>query len=171
MCFGDSHHDVKLQELQTKFSFGKFVNLAEQAEGASFNGRRIRVLPGGSFEIDMKKYVEERLEEVKLEKGRSTMKEEKANAEEIAATRAAVGAVTWAAKEGRPDCAAGASLIAGCLNSLRIQDILDLNKIIRETKQHPNMSIKIQPISEDRMAFGVITDAAYANASFWHFVL
>ena len=82
----------------------------------------------------------------------------------MADTRAAVGALTWAAKEGRPDCAAGASLIAGSPNKLKIQDIIDLNKIIRETKVNSNMSVKIQPIREDEMCFGVITDAAFANA-------
>ena len=121
-------------------------------------------MPEGGYEIDMTKFIEERLQEVPLQKGRSTEKEDLATEEEVAATRASVGALTWAAKEGRPDCAAGASLIAGCLNRLKVQDILDLNKIIKETKENSTMSIKIQAIPEDSMCFGVITDASYANA-------
>lgn len=112
--------------------------------------------------IDMLKYVNERLEEVPLEKGRK--KEEVASEDEVALTRAAVGSLTWAAKEGRPDGAAGASLIVGCLNQLKIQDIMDLNKIIKEMKKHADLSIQIQPIQEERMCLGVITDASWANA-------
>ena len=164
LCFGDQMHDEKLAELRQRFNFGKFVELSQEAEGASFNGRRIRAMPEGGYEIDMTKFIEERLQEVPLQKGRSTEKEDLATEEEVAATRASVGALTWAAKEGRPDCAAGASLIAGCLNRLKVQDILDLNKIIKETKENSTMSIKIQAIPEDSMCFGVITDASYANA-------
>ena len=164
LCFGNEQHDGKLKELQQRFHFGKFVQLAEEAEGASFNGRRIKCLPGGGYEIDMTKFVTERLQEVELEKGRCKDKEAAATDKEIADTRAAVGALTWAAKEGRPDCAAGASLLAGSLNRLKIQDIVDLNKIIKETKANSGMSLKIQPIPEEEMCFGVITDAAFANA-------
>ena len=110
----------------------------------------------------MEKFVKERLQEVPLEKGRASAKDERATKED--ATRAAVGSLTWAAKEGRPDCAAGASLIAGCLNGLKVQDIIDLNKIIKDVRANAEMSIKIQPIAEDKMCFGVITDASWANA-------
>ena len=163
LCFGDHEHESKLNELRRRFNFGKFVDLATQPEGASFNGRRIRARPGGGYIIDMVKYVSERLEEVPLAKGRK--KDEEATPEERDATRAAVGALTWAAKEGRPDAAATASLIAGCLNQLKIQDILDLNRTIREVKQQAGMSIQIQPIPEDRLCFGVVTDASWANST------
>ena len=122
------------------------------------------MLPEGGYEIDMTKFIEERLHEVPLEKRRSTQKEETANEAEVAATRTLAGALIWAAKEGRPDCAAGASLIAGCINKLKIQDILGLNKIIKETKTNSTVSIKIQAIPEEKICFGAITDAAWVNA-------
>ena len=71
--------------------------------------------------------------------------------------------MTWAAKEGRPDCAASASLIASCLNNLKVQDVIDLNKAIKEAKEHEDLTVKIQPINEEDMCFGVVTDASYAN--------
>lgn len=161
LCFGNDVHDAQLERLKKRFNFGKFVNLADQPDGASFNGRRIKVAEDGGFVIDMKKFVSERLEEVPLQKGRA--KEDDATPEEKAMCRAAIGALTWAAKEGRPDCAAGASLIASCLNKLKVKDIQDLNKVIRETKANEDLALRIQPIAEDQMAFGVITDASFAN--------
>ena len=105
----------------------------------------------------MEKFVGERLNEVALAKGRSLEKEAEATEEEKAATRAALGALTWAAKEGRPDAAAAASLIASCLNRLRVQDIVDLNKTIKEVKKNEKLPIPVQPIGLDRLCFGVIT--------------
>lgn len=114
--------------------------------------------------VDMQKYVQERLQEVPLARGRASQKNEDATQQEKDDTRAAIGAITWAAKEGRPDCAAAASLIARCLNKLKVQDIVDLNKVIREVKSHAEMSIPIEPIQEERMCWGVVTDASWGNA-------
>ena len=65
---------------------------------------------------------------VPIAKGRKA--EDFATPEERDLTRAAVGSITWAAKEGRPDAAAIASLVASNLTRLSVQDIRDLNKAI-----------------------------------------
>lgn len=51
LCVGNEAHDKVLARLQEKFTFGKFVNLQDQKEGASFNGRRIRALPEGGYAL------------------------------------------------------------------------------------------------------------------------
>lgn len=112
LSLGNEEHYVKMEALQKRFRFGKFKYLDEEPEGASFNGRRLRIEKDGSYFIDTQKFVEERLQEVHLEVGRSKDKEDEATEDEKKRTRAAVGALTWAAKEGRPDAAAAASLIA-----------------------------------------------------------
>ena len=165
LSLGDEVHEEKVSKLRERFKFGKFMYLDENPEGVAFNGRRLKHVNGGGIAIDMQKFVEERLHEVSLEQGRAAMKTEDATEAERNSTRAAIGALTWAAKEGRPDCAAGASLIAGCLNSLKIQDINDLNKIIRDVKKASKLSIPVQPIDPARMCWGVVTDASFANAS------
>ena len=162
LSFGNEHHYGLMQKLQERFKFGKFKFIDQEPEGVGFNGRRIR-LAQGCYLIDMQKFVEERLQEVPLAVGRAKDKEALATEEEKSLTRASIGALTWAAKEGRPDCAASASLIAGCLTKLRVQDILDLNRTIREAKRDSGMSLKIQSIAPERLQWGVITDASYAN--------
>lgn len=165
LSLGTPKHYEKMSMLQNRFKFGKFKFLDEEKDGAAFNGRRMRSTPEGGFLLDMEKFVSERLQEVPLEKGRRTEKESEATQEERAATRAAIGALTWAAKEGRPDCSAMASLVASRLNKLTVQDVLDLNKCIKEVKESCSLAIPIQPIAEDRMCWGVITDASFANAA------
>ena len=164
LSLGNEYHYEKMKELQKRFKFGKFKYLDEQPNGASFNGRRLRVTKDGTYLIDMQKFVEERLQEVPLEVGRAKRKEDDATEEERKKTRAAVGALTWSAKEGRPDAAAAASLIASSLNTLKVQDILDLNRTIKEMKKSADLCLKIQPITSSRMVWGVVTDASYANA-------
>jgi len=165
LSLGSPAHYQRMSQLQERFKFGKFKFLDEEKEGASFNGRRLKATKDGGFRVDMEKFVSERMNEVALEKGRSLEKESEATEKEKADTRAALGALTWAAKEGRPDAAAAASLIASCLNRLRVQDILDLNKTIKEMKKNVQLSIPVQPIPLERLCFGVVTDASYANAA------
>eukprot|EP00435_Cladocopium_sp_Y103_P026760 s1698_g6.t1 len=154
-----------MNELRQRFQFGKFVYLQEEEQGASFNGRRIQQKSDFSFEIDMEKFVTERMSEVVLEKGRASNPSEDATTQEKEAARAAIGSLTWAAKEGRPDAAAVASLCASSLSCLKIQDILDLNKCIRGVKATAGLKIKIQSIPVDQLCWGVVTDASYANAA------
>lgn len=110
-----------MEVLQQKFKFGKFKYLDQEEDGVTFNGRRLRITKEGTYLIDMQKFIEERLNEVALAVGRAKEKDAEANAEERAQARASIGALTWAAKEGRPDAAATASLIASCLNKMKIQ--------------------------------------------------
>ena len=162
LSFGDAYHYQLMEKLQERFKFGKFKYIDQEPEGVGFNGRRIR-LKNNNYLIDMQKFIEERLHEVPLAVGRAKEKDSDATEEERSSTRASIGALTWAAKEGRPDGAATASIIASCLNKLKVQDVLDLNRAIREAKKDANLCLKIQPIPIQRLHWGVIADASYAN--------
>ena len=162
LSFGNAYHDEIMKKLQQRFKFGKFKYIAEEPEGVGFNGRRIRY-QNGRYLVDMQKFIEERLHEVPLALGRAKEKGEQATDEERSHARASIGALTWAAKEGRPDCAASASIIASCLTRLTVQDILDLNRAIREAKKDAGLCLQIQPIPLEKLHWGVITDASYAN--------
>ena len=134
----------------------------EEKDGCAFNGRRLRQLADFGFLVDMTKFVLERLAPVSLEKGRRP--EDEATLQESDFTRAAVGGRTWAAKERRPDAAAVASLTASSVKRLRVQDIQEMNKCIKQVKSKAELALRIQPIREDRLGWGVFTDASYINA-------
>ena len=163
LMMGNKEFFNHMEHLKKRFEFGKFVFIDEQKDGTSFNGRRIRSDGKSGFKIDMQKFVEERLQPVPLQKGRKA--EEEATAEEREATRAAVGSLAWAAKEGRPDAASVASLVASSLSNLRVQDVMDLNKAIIAVKKRADLSLRIQSIPFGDLQWGVITDASYANAT------
>ena len=158
---GHQMHQEKIQELQRRFVFGKFVTLKETPQGAAFNGRRVQQMPDGEIRIDMQKFVEERLQEIALEKGRASQKKELATEKVVALARAACGALNWLAKEGRPDAAGPSSLLSSRLTRLTVEDLCTINEVIRNPKKKPDLSLRVQPLQS--MKFAVVSDASFGN--------
>ena len=161
LMFGDEVHEKKVEELQRRFSFGKLKEITQ--EGVDFNGRRLR-MEGDTVLIDMQAFVQERLKVVELEKERMKQKSEPINEQERSRVRSACGALNWLGREGRPDAAAAASLFSSQMVDMKVEDIIELNHTIERLKEEPELSLRIQPIEEKDMRWGVITDASYANA-------
>lgn len=161
LMFGDEEHEKKMQELQRRFTFGKIEELGEK--GVGFNGRRLKKI-GSDIRIDMQAFVEERLHPVELEPGREKQKQEAITEEERSKVRSSCGALNWAGREGRPDAAAAASMFSSQIQEMRIEHILELNKVISQLKKDSQLALRIQPICEERMRWGVISDASFANA-------
>ena len=161
LMFGDSVHEEKMKELQQKFTFGKIEPLDER--GVNFNGRRLRQV-GDTIFVDMKAFVEERLETVELGKERQKCKREKLTDDEVSLVRKACGSLNWAGREGRPDAAAAASMFSCTMLEMTVEDVAELNRVILRIKETSEMSLQIQAIDEARLRWGVVTDASYANA-------
>ena len=158
---GHAEHHRKMEQLRKQYAFGKYVTLKEEAHGAAFNGRRIRQMANGEFKIDMQKFIEERLHEIELKKGRRSLRKEMATEEEKSMARATCGALNWLSKEGRPDASGPSSLLASKLSKLTIEDIIQANQVVKALKQSSNLSLRIQPLKNMKMS--VITDASFAN--------
>lgn len=161
LMFGDEVHDSKMATLQKKFTFGKIQEI--NGEGVSFNGRRLRRF-GDTMVIDMKAFVEERLSPVPLSKERAKQKQERLTDEEISEVRKTCGSLNWAGREGRPDAAAAASLFASMMVEMRVSDVLELNRVVDRLKESSELSLQIQRIAEEKMCWGVISDASWGNA-------
>ena len=161
---GKGIHLEKMEQLRTLYNFGKWVNLREAPQGAAFNGRRLRMEKDGGIKIDMCKFIQERLEEIPLQKGRKSQKKELVTEEERAQARALCGSLNWLCKEGRPDAAGPSSLMSSRLTRLVVEDIIQLNEVVRNLKSSADVALKIQPLSNMQLA--VITDASFGNDEF-----
>ncbi len=161
LMFGGAEHQRRMEQLQKRFTFGKIEQINEK--GVNFNGRRIRQV-GGEVMIDMKAFVEERLQPVALESERMKQKEAKITEDERSKVRSTCGALNWAGREGRPDAAAAASLFSSQIQEMKISDILELNKIVGQLKKDSGLALKIQPLVEEDLRWGVISDSSFANA-------
>lgn len=160
LMFGDRVHDQQMQKLQQRFTFGKLEKIDEK--GVNFNGRRLSAKDGTIY-VDMKAFVEERLEEVKLAPGRSKQKDERLSEEETSLVRRACGSLNWAGREGRPDAAAAASMFSSIMMEMKVSDVLDLNRVIDKIKQSSDLALQIQPIEPSRMCWGVVSDASWGT--------
>ena len=157
LMFGDDVHLRKVEELKRRFTFGKLEKLDEK--GVNFNGRRLR-REGDTMFIDMKAFVEERLEGVELSKERMKMRSEKVTEDEMGLIRKACGSLNWAG----PDAAAAASMFSSLMTEMKIEDVLELNKVIAKVKQNSDLALRIQSFPEDCMRWGVISDTSWGNA-------
>ena len=161
---GGQEHFLQMQKLREKYKFGKWVELMKEKEGCSFNGRRVRQEADFGFQIDMQKFVEERLPTIEISKGRAAMKKEAATPEEVHQARAVCGALNWLSKEGRPDAAGPSSLMAPRLTKLKVEDLYQINDVVKMLKSQSKLAVRIQPLK--KMKLGVVTDASYANDGF-----
>ena len=98
-----------MKELQERFTFGKLEELNEK--GISFNARYLKQI-GKEIKIDMKAFIEERLQLVKLDPARAKLKQKEINEEERTMVRSTCGALNWAGREGRPDASSAASMFS-----------------------------------------------------------
>ena len=158
--FGDEVHEEKVKTLQQRFTFGKLQPINES--GVNFNGRRLKRF-GNTIEIDMKAFVEERLEGVTLSKERASQKTDRLTEEEASNVRRTCGSLNWAGPEGRPDAAAAASMYSSMMTEMKVADVLELNKTVAKLKQETDLALKVQAIPEERK-WGVVSDASWANA-------
>eukprot|EP00435_Cladocopium_sp_Y103_P071135 s185_g36.t2 len=161
LMFGDEVHEERMQRLQKRFTFGKMEEINEK--GVSFNGRRLRQC-GGEVRIDMKAFIEERLQPVKLNPERAKLKQEDITEEERSMVRSTCGALNWAGREGRPDAASSASMFSSLISQMKISDVLELNKVVSQLQADSDLSLRIQPMVEADMRWGVFSDASWANA-------
>ena len=161
LMFGGEEHIKKMEQLQRRFTFGKIEEIDEK--GVNFNGRRIRQVEGDIL-IDMKAFVEERLQPVALEGDRAKQKEEKITEAERGRVRSTCGALNWAGREGRPDAAAAASLFSSQIQDMKVSDIIELNKVVKQLKADSGLALRIQPLVEKDLQWGVISDSSFANA-------
>ncbi|CAE7929920.1 RE2, partial [Symbiodinium sp. KB8] len=163
LSFGHKDHDLKMQQLRARFKFGKWKALQDLPDGTMFNGRRVQQGPDFVLKVDMAKFVEERLAPLNLERGRKSKPEEPVTEEEKQKARGLLGSMAWLAKEGRPDVAGATSMLASRMGSLKVKDLVELNKAVEEAKKLRDLALCFYPIPPEQLGWGAITDASWAN--------
>ena len=157
---GDEFHYQQIGALTKRFTFGKYKFLQEEGEGVGFNGRRMRQDSNCGFSYDLQKFIEERLSPVEIE---GKLNEDPATANEVAQARAVLGSLNWLGREGRPDLVGEVSILSSRIPDLRVKDLRDMNRVVDRAKATAELTVTIKGISEERIGFGVVSDASYAN--------
>ena len=77
--------------------------------------------------------------------------------------RAVLGALNWLGREGRPDLAGEVSILSSRIPQLKVKDLREINKVVSRARYTSHMSVKVQSIPKDKLAFAVVSDASYGN--------
>ncbi|CAE6964999.1 GIP [Symbiodinium sp. CCMP2592] len=159
---GGERHREKMKALESRFRFGKVTSLLDTASGSGYAGRRLKQSPDFSFSYSMSDYVSNRLRYVDVTR-KFTKKDApniKLTADEESQLRGVIAALNWAAREGRPDASATASILAGCFPNPTMADVIAVNQVVQFVKAK-KVDLKIHAIAEDKVRHVVISDSAF----------
>ena len=121
---GGEEHAKRMQWLEDRLRFGKAVVLQDEPSGTAYAGRRIQQMADFSYVYSMDDYVQGRLKPVSLER-KILIKDAKKtplNPSEESQLRGTIASLNWSSREGRPDAAAAASILAGCFPGPTVMD-------------------------------------------------
>ena len=110
----------------------------------------------------MDDYVQNRLKPVSLER-KVLMKDAKntsLNANEEAQMRGTIASLNWASREGRPDAAAAASILAGYFPNPTVQHAMDVNRVVHKIKGY-SVKLRIHSIPEQDVRHVIVSDSAF----------
>ena len=98
--------------LRNNFDFGFWKNLQEESQ--AYGGRTIKQLLDFGFQVSMGRYLKEKAREIPLPRGRASQLESPATAQQVTGMRRLVGSLSCATREGMPQGAGEANLLASC---------------------------------------------------------
>ena len=159
---GDEEYQRRMKALENRFRFGKVVKLQDAEQGTGYSGKRLMQFQDFSIGYTMNDYVLHRIKPVNVQ--RKVLKKDAdtvlLNEGEVTQYRAALATLNWVAREGRPDCAAAASVLASRFPKPTIRDLYELNEVICQLKNH-EVTLRIHPIAEDQVRHFTISDSSH----------
>ena len=155
---GDEVHLQQMAKIQKKYKLGKY-----QFGQGRFTGKNFITQPDGSITVNQEHYTKEKLLMINIEKNRKRQRYSHCTEKEISNLRASVGALSWLAKESRPDLAGKVALLQQSFPKPRVRDLIEANCITAEAQKTPESGIRIMPIKPENLRVGVATDASWAN--------
>ena len=157
---GDELHLRQMKKIQDRYKLGKY-----QFDQGRFTGKNFTKDKDGSITVNQEHYTREKLITIPIEKNRKKQRYSHCSEGEISQLRASVGALSWLAKESRPDLAGKVALLQQSFPKPRVRDLLEANNITTEAQKTPESGIRIMPIDPQNLRVGVATDASWANSA------
>ena len=150
-----------IEALRKEYNFGKWKVLQEGS--TEYGGRTLWQLPNYDFKISMTRYLKEKAVEIQLARGRGKDPKALADEGEITQMRGVIGKLNWASREGMPQGAGDASLLAAKMPKPTVEDLAEANAAMRRLIAN-DVPLWIRAIPLDDMSMVVFDDASLANA-------
>ena len=131
-CDGSQNILKRVEELRNRFPFGTWQNVSKEPS-ISYCGKEIRV-EGECVKLSQNKFIDGRLDEIKISKERKLQLECEVTEEERSDYRSVVGSLQWLATQTRPDIAFETNQLQKRIRDLRVGDLIRANKCVKEVK-------------------------------------
>ena len=158
---GSEEHMKRMRELEATLKFGKVEDL-QTDQGTNYAGRFLRQLPDFSFESNMDEFIYTRLEPIVPQ--RKVLKKDaskvKLSESEKTQLRGLIASLNWVSREGRPDAASAASILASAFPEPTMEHIFEANDVVKHLKTFP-VVLRIHAIPESRLRLLLIADSAF----------
>ena len=157
---GPKFHNA-IEQLKKRYKFGKWKVLMD--DSTEYGGRTLRQSKDYGFTISMSRYLREKADPIRIERGRGKDQEADATPQEITQMRGVVGKISCTAREGAPQGAGDASLLAGTFPQPKVKDLTAANAALRRLIEN-DVPIKIRPIPLERLVLLSFADSSLNNA-------
>lgn len=154
MAAPEIFQEVK-DRLSEKFPIDEWEQNSFEYVGCEYKvtAREIRITQTG--------YTQTRVEKISIPSGMQD--DEEATADLILRHRSVVGALSWLAKQTRPDLQYSVAQAQRVQNKPTIGDLKNTNKLVDLAKKHFDKGIVLRRIPEEHMAIFAFHDAAWGN--------
>ena len=150
-----------MKRMESMLVFGK-VDALSSGQGSNYAGRRLRQMEDFSFRSDMDEFIYTRLQPITLT--RKVLKKDAAKVpltdHEKSQLRGLIASLNWLSREGRPDVAAAASILASAFPEPTVFHVNAANDTVRHVKTHP-IKLVIHAIAEKDLRCVLVADSAF----------
>lgn len=138
VCGKGSYFQEQIKALRNTFPFGSWKNA--QQETIQFCGCELTQKSDRSIEVSQERYADS-ISEIPMTKERKSQVTELVTEAERKQFRMILGALSWRATQSAPWLSASVSYLQGCFNTATVEDLLQLNKLVRAQQQYSNTSL------------------------------
>ena len=150
-------YEQLLEEVKKSFAWGS----EWEKDDFIFVGRRICRQDDGGFTLDQVHYVAD----ISLTKIQHDPEDKLSDHPElITEFRSGIGSLQWMAGTTRGDLAADVSLLQKPPKDLTVQDLKEVNQVLKYVRATANSNFRINPMSVDDLVFVCYGDSGWANA-------
>lgn len=154
---GNQRHRKLMEKLQERFRFGKYRSI-RNAEGGTFNGRKLWQYDDYGVKSSMQDYIEKRVHQIPLSRERPNHLTDAVTEQERAILRSAGMVQHWCARNVHYEALGGTSILSRHFNNATVHTVVDANKIAKHMKENKYLGLIVMPIDPAEAVGGVSCD-------------
>ena len=154
---GSPAFEAAIQQLEKTFPFG-----SHKVSAFTFTGIELNQHHDYSITMNQSAYVR-KINPIAIDANRKSQLP--VTEKERLALRGLVGSLQYAAINTRPDLSSKLSFLQSSINSAKIENLMEANRLLHEAKRHHDVTITIKPIPYQDFRFLAFSDASFSSAT------